>query len=63
MDFPPLQPILHAPKAVFFPLSPKLPDLMITRNHEGITINIVIIMYNHNYMDNFYMKVESHSHG
>lgn len=36
---------------------------MITRNHEGITINIVIIMYNHNYTGNFYMKVESHSHG
>lgn len=45
----------------FFPLSPKLQDLMITRNHEGITINIAIIMYNHNYMDNFYMKVKSHS--
>lgn len=63
MDALPPQPLLHAPKAAFSPLSPKLQDVMITRNHEGITINIVIIMYNHNYPDNFYMKVETHSHG
>lgn len=63
MDALPPQPLLRAPKAAFSPLSPKLQDVMITRNHEGITINIVIIMYNHNYPDNFYMKVETHSHG
>lgn len=26
---------------------------MVTRNHEGISINIAIIMYKRNYMDNF----------
>lgn len=58
----PLSSSLDKGLKLFFPLSPKLQDLVITRNPEGIRINIVIIMDNHHYLDNFDLKLESPSH-
>lgn len=58
----PLSSSLDKGLKLFFPLSPKLQDLVITRKPEGIGLNIVIIMDNYHHLDNFDMKVESPSH-